>query len=63
MCLYCVRAFKKSATKVNKDALLEYKCLNQDALSSTTKEILSQTIPSQFLFIICDGIRDMYMIC
>ena len=32
--LYCKGQFKKSATKVNKDALLEYECLKQNDLFS-----------------------------
>ena len=27
--LYCIGEFKKSVTKVNKDALLQYECLNK----------------------------------
>ena len=35
--LYCIREFKKSAIKVNKDAFLEYECLKQNHLFSATK--------------------------
>ena len=35
--LYCIGEFKKSAIKVNKDAMLEYKCLKQNDLFSTGK--------------------------
>ena len=35
--LYCIGEFKKSAIKVNKDALLEYERLKQNDLFSTVK--------------------------
>ena len=34
---YCIGEFKKSAIKVNKDALLEYECLKYNDLFSTIK--------------------------
>ena len=34
---YCLGETKKSAIKVNKDALLEFECLKQNDLFSTTK--------------------------
>ena len=36
--LYCMREIKKSAIKVNKDALLEYERLKQNDLFSTIKK-------------------------
>ena len=35
--LYGIGEFKKSVIKVNRDALLEYKCLKQNDLFSTMK--------------------------
>ena len=35
--LYGIGEFKKSVTMVNRDALLEYKCLKQNDLFSTMK--------------------------
>ena len=48
--LYCIGEFKKSAIKVNEDALLEYECLKQNDLFSTITRILFQMIQSHFLF-------------
>ena len=39
--LYCIGEFKKSAIKVNKDALLEYERLKQNDLFSTIKRNVS----------------------
>ena len=48
--LYCIGEFKKSAIKVNEDALLEYECLKQNDLFSTITRILFQMIQSHFWF-------------
>ena len=42
--LYCTREFKKSAIKVNKDALLEYGRLQQNDLFSTVKKCLGDKV-------------------
>ena len=44
--LYCIGEFKKSAIKINKDALLEYECLKQNDLSFTVERnaILGDTV-------------------
>ena len=44
--LYCIGEFKKSAIKINKDALLEYECLRQNDLSFTVERnaILGNTV-------------------
>ena len=42
--LYCTGELKKSAIKVNKDALLEYERLKQNDLFSTVKKCLGDKV-------------------
>ena len=57
--LYCIEEFKKSAIKVNKDALLKYGRLKQNDFFPQQKEMLFQAIQLQFLFIMLDHFQDM----
>ena len=54
--LYCIGEFKKSAIKVNKDALLEYERLKQNDLFSTIK---GNAIPAVTFTVLVYNVRSL----